>query len=130
VLGYLKNENLELSQTRLKPANLAEMLGLIDNKTISGKIAKELIVQLLKTGESAQKLVEQSGLKQITDTGELQKIIQEVLNANPRQLEQYRSGKTALKGYFVGEVMKLTRGKASPQAVNQLLDKLLRLPDL
>ncbi|MDR2431006.1 MAG: Asp-tRNA(Asn)/Glu-tRNA(Gln) amidotransferase subunit GatB [Candidatus Margulisbacteria bacterium] len=125
VLGYLKNEDLELSQTKLRPANLVEMLGLIDNKTISGKIAKELIGQMLKTGESAKKLVEQSGLRQITDEAELQKIIQEILNANPRQLEQYRAGKTALKGYFVGETMKRTKGRASPPAVNQILDKLL-----
>ncbi|MDR1997443.1 MAG: Asp-tRNA(Asn)/Glu-tRNA(Gln) amidotransferase subunit GatB [Candidatus Margulisbacteria bacterium] len=125
VLGYLKTENLELGQTKLQPANLVEMLGLIDNKTISGKIAKELIVKMLQTGEPARKLVEASGLQQITDAGALQSIIQEILNANPKQLEQYRAGKAALKGFFVGETMKKTRGKASPQVVNQLLDKLL-----
>ena len=125
VLGYLKNENLELSQTKLTPENLIEMLGLIENKTISGKIGKELIVKMLTTGESAKKLVESSGMQQITDEGEIQKIVQEVLDANPKQLEQYRSGKTALKGYFVGETMKRTKGKASPGAVNSILDKLL-----
>ncbi|MDR1453290.1 MAG: Asp-tRNA(Asn)/Glu-tRNA(Gln) amidotransferase subunit GatB [Candidatus Margulisbacteria bacterium] len=126
VLGYLKTENLELPQTKLTPENLAEMLGLIDNKTISGKIGKELIVQMLKTGASAQQLVETSGLRQITDESALQKIVQEVLTANPQQLAQYRSGKTALKGYFVGETMKKTKGQAAPQLVNQILDKLLK----
>lgn len=125
VLGYLKNENLELSQTKLTPDNLAEMLSLIENKTISGKIGKELIIKMLQTGESAKKLVESSGLQQITDESAIQKIIEGVLAANPKQLEQYRSGKTALKGYFVGETMKCTKGKASPALVNSILDKLL-----
>jgi aspartyl-tRNA(Asn)/glutamyl-tRNA(Gln) amidotransferase subunit B len=124
-LGYLKTENLELPQTKLTPENLVEMLGLIDNKTISGKIGKELIIKMLKTGESAQKLVAAGGLRQITDENALQKIVQETLDANPQQLAQYRSGKTALKGYFVGETMKKTKGQASPQLVNQILDKLL-----
>ncbi|GBR74671.1 aspartyl/glutamyl-tRNA amidotransferase subunit B [Candidatus Termititenax aidoneus] len=126
VLGYLKTENLELPQTKLTPENLAEMLGLIDNKTISGKIGKELIIKMLKTGESAQKLVAAGGLQQITDESALQKIVQAVLDANPGQLAQYRSGKNALKGYFVGETMKKTKGQASPQLVNQILDKLLK----
>jgi aspartyl-tRNA(Asn)/glutamyl-tRNA(Gln) amidotransferase subunit B len=125
VLGYLKNENLELSQTKLTPDNLVEMLGLLENKTISGKIGKELIVKMLQTGESAQKLVESSGLQQITDESAIQKIIEGVLAANPKQLEQYRLGKTALKGYFVGETMKCTKGKASPALVNSILAKLL-----
>ncbi|GBR77358.1 aspartyl/glutamyl-tRNA amidotransferase subunit B [Candidatus Termititenax dinenymphae] len=125
ILGYLKNENLEIGQTKLTPQNLVEMLGLIDNKTISGKIAKDLIGKMIATGESAKKLVESTGMQQITDENEIQKIVQEVIDANPKQLEQYRSGKTALKGYFVGETMKRTKGKASPQVVNQLLDKLL-----
>lgn len=126
VLGYLKAENLELPQAKLTPENLVEMLGLIDNKTISGKIGKELIIQMLKTGASAQQLVETSGRRQITDASALQKIVQEVLDANPQQLAQYRSGKTALKGYFVGETMKKTKGQAAPQLVNQILDKLLK----
>jgi aspartyl-tRNA(Asn)/glutamyl-tRNA(Gln) amidotransferase subunit B len=125
VLGYLKTENLELPQTKLTPENLTEMLGLIDNKTISGKIGKELIVKMLKTGASAKQLVETGGLRQITDENALQKIVQETLDANPKQLEQFRTGKTALKGYFVGETMKKTKGQASPQLVNQILDKLL-----
>ncbi|MDR1113476.1 MAG: Asp-tRNA(Asn)/Glu-tRNA(Gln) amidotransferase GatCAB subunit B, partial [Candidatus Margulisbacteria bacterium] len=124
-LGYLKTENLELPQTKLTPENLVEMLGLIDNKTISGKIGKELIIKMLKTGESARQLVAAGGLRQITDENALQKIVQETLDANPQQLAQYRSGKTALKGYFVGETMKKTKGQASPQLVNQILDKLL-----
>ncbi|MDR2428671.1 MAG: Asp-tRNA(Asn)/Glu-tRNA(Gln) amidotransferase subunit GatB [Candidatus Margulisbacteria bacterium] len=127
VLGYLKTENLELSQTKLTPENLVEMLGLIDNQTISGKIGKELIVQILKTGASARQLVETSGRRQITDESTLQKIVQEVLAANPQQLAQYRSGKTALKGYFVGETMKKTKGQAAPQLVNQILDRLLKI---
>ena len=125
VLGYLKDKNLELSRTKLTPGNLAEMLDLIDAGVISGKIGKDLIVQMLETGKSAKKLVESSGLQQITDEGALEKIIQEVLAANQKQLEQYRAGKTALKGYFVGETMKKTKGQASPGAVNSILDKLL-----
>lgn len=126
VLGYLKGNNLSLEQTKLTPAAFVEMLQLIDDKTISGKIAKDILPKILETGDSPQKIVEASGKKQITDVGEITKIVQEVLDQNQKQLEQYRAGKVALKGFFVGETMKRTKGCAAPGLVNQVLDQLLK----
>jgi aspartyl-tRNA(Asn)/glutamyl-tRNA(Gln) amidotransferase subunit B len=125
IMGYLKDKNLSIAQTKLTPAALAEMLGLIDNKTISGKIGKEIIVKLLENGGSAKKLVESSGMQQITDEGEITKVIQEILNQNQDNVTKFKAGKTNVRGFFVGETMKRTKGKASPEVVNRVLDKLL-----
>jgi aspartyl-tRNA(Asn)/glutamyl-tRNA(Gln) amidotransferase subunit B len=125
IAAYLKNENLKISEIPLKPEILAELVGLIDKGTISGKIAKDILPELLTEGGSAQKLVEKKGLIQISDTGELEKIIDELMTAHPKELEKFRSGKTNLKGFFVGQVMKKTGGRADPKLTNQLLDKKL-----
>jgi aspartyl-tRNA(Asn)/glutamyl-tRNA(Gln) amidotransferase subunit B len=125
ILGYLKDNNKSITQTRLTAELLVEMLKLIDDKTISGKIGKDILKKIMETGKSPKAIVEESGLKQITDTGALEKIIQEVLAENPKQVEQYKAGKTAVRGHFVGQVMKKTQGKANPGLVNQLLDRLL-----
>ena len=126
IAAYANSNNLKINETKLKPETLAELIGLIDKGTISGKIAKEILPELIEKGGSAQKLVEKKGLIQISDTGEIEKIIDEVITAHPKELEQFRNGKTKLKGFFVGQVMKKTSGRADPKLTNQLLGKKLQ----
>lgn len=125
ILAFLKNQNKTILQTKITPDLFLEMLTLIDNKTISGKIGKDIIKKIMETGKKPKELVEQSGLKQITDENELARIVSEVLKENTKQVEQYKAGKTALLGHFVGQVMKKTQGKAAPALVNQLLEQQL-----
>jgi aspartyl-tRNA(Asn)/glutamyl-tRNA(Gln) amidotransferase subunit B len=105
---------------------LAELIGLIDKGTISGKIAKDLLPELLVAGGSPQGLVEAKGLTQISDPAQLNAIIDELLSAHPEELTQYRSGKTKLQGFFVGQLMKKTGGRADPKLANQLLVQKLQ----
>jgi aspartyl-tRNA(Asn)/glutamyl-tRNA(Gln) amidotransferase subunit B len=121
ISAYLNAEKLQISQIALKPNSLAELIDLIENGTISGKIAKEILPELLTQGGSAKELIDRKGLVQISDTAELEKIIDEVIAASPKELEQYRSGKTKLLGFFVGQVMKKTNGRADPKLTNQIL---------
>ncbi|MEZ2230825.1 Asp-tRNA(Asn)/Glu-tRNA(Gln) amidotransferase subunit GatB [Microcoleus sp.] len=121
ITAYLKNEQLAIAQIPFKPDNLAELLKLIEAGTISGKIAKDILPELLAKGGSAQQLVESKGLIQISDTGAIDRAIDAVLAANPKELEQYRAGKTKLLGFFVGKVMKETGGRADPKLTNELL---------
>ena len=124
--GYLNN-NREVSfeNLPLRPEGLAELLGLIDQGTISGKIAKELLPNLLQDGGSPRSLVEAKGLTQISDPHQLIAIIDELLAAHPEELTQYRSGKKKLQGFFVGQLMKKTSGRADPKLANQLLTQKL-----
>jgi aspartyl-tRNA(Asn)/glutamyl-tRNA(Gln) amidotransferase subunit B len=101
------------------------MIRLIEEGTISGKMAKEIVEDMYKTGKSPQTIIEEKGLVQITDEGELIKTITSIIEANPQQLTDYRGGKEKLFGFFVGQVMKATQGKANPQLVNELLKKML-----
>ena len=101
------------------------MIALINQGKISGKIAKELLPKMAASGESPEKIVEREGLGQISDESALAKIIEEVIAANPKQHEQYKGGKTTVIGFFVGQVMKASRGQADPAAVNRLLQEKL-----
>ena len=123
--AYLKNEKLNVTDIGLTPEALAELITLIEEKTISGKIAKDLLPELLSQGGSPKALVEKKGLIQISDTNELEAIIEQVLTENADKVEQYRSGKTKLQGFFVGQIMKKTQGRADPKLTNQLLGKKL-----
>jgi aspartyl-tRNA(Asn)/glutamyl-tRNA(Gln) amidotransferase subunit B len=125
ITGYLNNENLKIEQIALTPAHLAELMTLIEANTISGKIAKDLLPELLTQGGSPQALVDAKGLTQISDTAAIEALIDEILNENPEKLEQYRNGKTKLQGFFMGQVMQRTDGRADPKATNQLLAKKL-----
>ncbi len=125
ITGYLNNEKLNINQIAFKPQHLAELIALIENGTISGKIAKEILPELLSQGGSPQELVNRKGLVQISDTAELEKIIDEIIAASPKELEQYRNGKTKLLGFFVGQVMKQTSGRADPKLTNQMLNQKL-----
>lgn len=125
IAAYIKTEKLAIADLPFTPTNLAELIALIEDGTISGKIAKDLLPDLLAQGGSPKVIVEERGLVQISDTGAIEAIIQEILDANAGQLEQYRAGKTKLKGFFVGQVMKATQGKADPKLTNQLLTRML-----
>lgn len=126
ISAYLNTEKLTIAQIALKPLVLAELIILIEDGTISGKIAKEILPELLSQGGTAKELVERKGLIQISDTAALEGIIDEVIAENPKELEQYRNGKTKLQGFFVGQVMKKTSGRADPKLTNQLLGKKLK----
>jgi len=125
ITGYLNTNKLSITEIALKPTTLAELITLIQDGTISGKIAKDILPELLTKGGSAKELVERKGLIQISDTGALAAIIDQVVAANPKELEQYRNGKTKLLGFFVGQVIKQTGGRADPKLTNQLLAKKL-----
>ncbi len=121
LLRELKNAEIEVSACRVTAEALVGLIRLIDDGTISGKIAKEVFIEMVATGTAAAEIVKEKGLVQITDTTAIEMIIDEVIAASPKQLEQYRGGRTNLIGFFVGQVMKLSGGKANPQAVNEIL---------
>jgi len=125
VLRFLNEEKREIKSCPITPVALAEMISLIDEGTISGKMAKDIVEEMYKTGKQPKKIIEEKGLVQITDEGELIKTITSIMEANPEQLADYRGGKEKLFGFFVGQVMKATQGKANPQLVNELLKKIL-----
>ena len=125
VLRFLNEDKLDIRQCPITAGSLADMIKLIEAGTISGKMAKDIISAMYKTGLPPQKIIEEKGLVQITDEGELAKTITAIIEANPAQLADYRGGKEKLFGFFVGQVMKATQGKANPQLVNDMLKKML-----
>jgi aspartyl-tRNA(Asn)/glutamyl-tRNA(Gln) amidotransferase subunit B len=125
LLRALKEDSREIADCPVTPALLTDMLKLIDNGTISGKIAKTVFDEMYKTGKAPAKIVEEKGLVQVTDTAEIEKIIDDVLAKESSQVEAYRSGKDKLFGFFVGQVMKASKGKANPALVNEILLKKL-----
>jgi aspartyl-tRNA(Asn)/glutamyl-tRNA(Gln) amidotransferase subunit B len=127
IAAYLNSKvGTSITDLALRPEHLAELVNLIEAGTISGKIAKDILPELLSKGGSPQALVEAKGLIQISDTGEIEKIIAEVIAAHPEELEKYRSGKTNLKGFFVGQVLKRSGGRADPKITNQLVEHKLQ----
>ncbi len=121
VLRALKEDNRAVADCPVTPRLLTEMLRLVEQGTISGKIAKTVFDEMYKTGKEPAGIVEEKGLVQVSDSGAIEQIIDEVLVANPDNVEQYRGGKEKLFGFFVGQVMKASRGKANPALVNELL---------
>ena len=121
----LNKEGLEIGSGRLRAEALAGLLARIADQTISGKIAKEVFEALWAGGESADAIIEAKGLKQITDTAAIERAIEAVMANNPAQLADYRAGKDKLFGFFVGQVMKATQGKANPAQLNELLKRKL-----
>lgn len=125
IAAYLKSEKLLISEIKLTPLELADLIALIKDGTISGKIGKEILVQLLAKGGTVKALIEEKGLVQISDPDVIESMVNKILAENPKQLEQYRGGKTKLQGFFVGQVMKASKGKANPTLLSKiLLDKL------
>lgn len=125
IAAHLKEEHINITDTKLTPENLAELLTMIEKGTISNNIGKQIIIDMMNNGTQASKIVEAKGLSQITDVNAIRKMVEEVVNNNPNQVEQYKSGKTNLFGFFVGQVMKATKGKANPKTVNDILKELL-----
>ncbi|HSF79266.1 MAG TPA: Asp-tRNA(Asn)/Glu-tRNA(Gln) amidotransferase subunit GatB [Steroidobacteraceae bacterium] len=123
--GFLNRDGLEIGQSKVDAAGLSGLLRRIVDETISGKIAKEVLEAMWEAGRSADEIIEAKGLKQITDSGAIESVIAEVMAASPKQLADFRAGKDKLFGFFVGQVMKATAGKANPAQVNELLKKLL-----
>ena len=125
IAAYLKEEHIEISDTKLTPENLAELISLIEKKTISNNIGKQIIIDMMKDGTKASEIVEKHGLSQISDEGAIKEICQKVVDSNPDNVEKYKSGKTQLLGFFVGQVMKETKGRANPKVVNDLMKEIL-----
>ena len=123
--AFLNKENLEISESKISYKNLANLILRILDKTISGKIAKEIFEIMWETSHDPDKIIEEKGLKQVTDTSEIEKLIDLVLEQNPKQLSDLKSGKDKLFGFFVGQVMKASKGKANPSQVNKILKEKL-----
>jgi len=125
LFGRLNKNSMTLAECKITPKMIRDMVVLIDNGTISGKIAKTVFEEMFASGDSAEKIVKDKGLKQVSDRGSIEPIIDEVITANPDSVASYRGGKDKLFGFFVGQVMKKTGGKASPQMVNEILKEKL-----
>lgn len=125
LLGYLNANNVELHQVKITPAALGELVQLTQKGTISIKIARDVFKDMLETGKNPSQIVEEKGLVQISDEGELQKIVEKVVADNPQSVADFKEGKERAIGFLVGQVMKATKGKANPQVVNELLRKAI-----
>lgn len=125
LFGALNRLGKSIGESPVQPGQAAELLALVADGTLSGSLAKQVFEAMLETGDAPGKIVEERGLKQTSDTGAIEAVIADVLEKNPKQLEQYRGGKEALFGFFVGQTMKAMAGKANPQVVNDLLKKAL-----
>ena len=121
----LNNENLTIRESKVTSNKLGQLILRIEDGTISGKIAKEIFEKLWSSDNEVDEIIQSEGLEQVTDDKEIESMIDEVINSNPEQLEQYRSGKDRLFGFFVGQVMKASQGKANPKQVNDILRKKL-----
>jgi len=126
LLGRLNEADCDITDSPVSPESLASLLDRIADNTISGKIAKDVLDAILETGHDVDTIIEEKGLKQVSDTDEIDTMIRQVLEANPDQLAAFRGGKDKLFGFFVGQVMKASRGKANPGLVNQRLKALLK----
>jgi aspartyl-tRNA(Asn)/glutamyl-tRNA(Gln) amidotransferase subunit B len=125
VMRELKNAGAEIEDCPLSPERLAGMIKMIDSGVISGKIAKTVFEEIYSSGKDAETVVKEKGLVQISDSSAIEKVIDEVIAANPANVEAYRSGKVALLGFFIGQVMKASGGKANPGMVNEILKRKL-----
>jgi aspartyl-tRNA(Asn)/glutamyl-tRNA(Gln) amidotransferase subunit B len=125
LLRELNRDNREIEDCPVSPENLAELLDLLDSGVLSGKIAKAVFEQMYASGGSARYIVDEKGLAQVSDELEIESAIDQVLSENPKEVEQFRAGKDKLFGFFVGQVMRKTKGKANPQLANEILRKKL-----
>ena len=125
-LMRLMNENkVDIRNVGIPAKSLASLIQFLQEGSISGKIAKTVFEEMVKSGKDPATIIEVQGLKQVSDEGALRGLLETLLSNNPKQVEQFRAGKTQIKGFFVGQVMKETKGQANPQIVNQLLEELL-----
>lgn len=124
LLREIKDEDL-ISDFSVSPKMLSELLSLVGDGTISRKIAKEIFPEMISSGRSAKSIIDEKGIKQISDSSEIESIVEEILNLNPKEVERYKAGEEKLLGFFVGKVMKITKGKANPKIVNEAIIKLI-----
>ncbi len=125
LLRFLNEEKRDICNAPVQPEGITELINLIDDGTISGKIAKEVFEEMYRSSKGPKVIIEEKGLVQITDEGALKQAIEAVLAANPKEVADYRGGKEKLFGFFVGQVMKATKGKGNPALINGLLKQLL-----
>jgi len=124
LMRELKGE--EISSCKVTPEHLGALLGMVEKNTISGKIAKTVFQEMMESGKDAETIVKEKNLVQVSDEGELMTIVEAIVAANPEQAEDFRNGKTKIMGYFVGQLMKETKGKANPKMANELFSKVLK----
>jgi aspartyl-tRNA(Asn)/glutamyl-tRNA(Gln) amidotransferase subunit B len=125
LLALLKEQEKGIEDSPISPAHLAEMIQMLDAKTISGKIAKTVFAKMGEGAGSPKAIVEKEGLVQVTDTAAVEGFVQAAMDANPAVVAEYRAGKEAVIGFMVGAVMKVSKGKANPALVNELLKKMM-----
>ena len=125
LMSLLKADGKEIEQSPVSAESLGELVGLIAKGELTGKLAKEVLPKMYQTCDSPKTIVEREGLKAISDTGALEKIVDEIIEKNPKQVEQYRGGKTSVLAFFVGQVMKATRGQADPPTATEILKQKL-----
>jgi aspartyl-tRNA(Asn)/glutamyl-tRNA(Gln) amidotransferase subunit B len=125
LMRELKGSDMEIEECPVKPAQFAALLATIDKGTISGKIAKTVFLDMMASGKDAETIIKEKNLVQMSDEGELVAIVQEIIAANPDQAQQFRDGKTKVMGFFVGQLMQKTKGKANPRMANELFAKEL-----
>jgi len=121
LFSLLNKNNFELSNSPVSPKDLGQLVKLISSNEISGKIAKDVLEDMFTSGKSAREIVDEKGLKQVSDQGEIEKVIEEVIEDNPKMVQDYLGGKDKLLGFFVGQAMKKTKGKANPKILNEIL---------
>ena len=126
ISAYLNKELIDIKESKLSPENISMLINRIDDQTISGKIGKSIFEEMCISGSSPDEIIDSQGLKQITDDDAIEKIIDKVIANNPKQVAGYKAGKDKLFGFFIGQVMKETQGKANPQAVNKILKEKLK----
>ena len=125
ISALLNKDNIDIEDSKLTSNNFATLIERISDKTISGKIGKSVLEEIWESGNDVDNIIKEKGLVQIQDESILESIANKIINDNPGQVEAYRGGKDKLFGFFVGQVMKETQGKANPQSVNEILRKLL-----
>ena len=125
VMRILKDRSLEPDDITFSPENLAKLIALVEAGTINGSVAKDVFVKIFDEDVDPDKYIEENGLKQVNDEGELRTVIEKVIADNPQSVSDYRGGKVQAMGYLVGQTMKAMKGKANPGMVNQILKELL-----
>ena len=125
LFSVLNKKNISIQDSPISSEMMGELIDNIENGKISNRLAKDVFEDMCETGKNPNKIIQEKGLSQISDEGEIERLVDEVLNNNPDNIEKYKNGKTKLLGFFVGEVMKLSKGKANPSTLNKLLKKKL-----
>ncbi len=129
LLGRLHAEGVEIGASPVSPERVAAIIGLVEDGTLSGRSAKDVFDKVYAEGLDPGTIVERDGYAQLSDSSALERLVREILDANPEQVEQFRRGKTKVRGFFVGQLMKQTNGRANPKIVNELLDRMLPLSE-